>query len=217
MGKISFTKSKMKLNFKEDKPTVYKIQQVNYAVVDTQTLIDDVAESCGLNKAMTKAALEGIVLLQHVYRSNFKDVAWYVRYVSDNIEFEDAKDIAANTFYELCKIPYPYNPQNFVGLWKDQSRKRALDFLAFRNRYTDSLFFESGEERFGSTDKHIDVADVWSHIHGEKRTKTMKMFAEGMTPTEIAEDLHCTLGTVSSCITRTIQHLQKVYRNDIAV
>ena len=61
MGKISFTKSKMKLNFKEDKPTVYKIQQVNYAVVDTQTLIDDVAESCGLNKAMTKAALEGIV------------------------------------------------------------------------------------------------------------------------------------------------------------
>ena len=61
MGKISFTKSKMKLNFKEDKPTVYKIQQVNYAVVDTQTLIEDVAESCGLNKAMTKAALEGIV------------------------------------------------------------------------------------------------------------------------------------------------------------
>lgn len=161
--------------------------------------------------------VDNIVLLQHVYRSNFKEVAWYVRYVSDNIEFEDAKDIAANTFYKLCKIPYPYNPQNFIGLWKDQSRKRALDFLAFRNRYTDSLFFENGEERFGSTDKHIDIADVWSHIHGEKRNQTMRMFSEGMTPTEIAEELNCTLGTVSSCITRTIQHLQKVYKNDIAV
>lgn len=58
---VKFIKSKVKLNFKKDKPTVYKIQQVHYSVVDTQTLIDDVAEACGLNKAMTKAALEGIV------------------------------------------------------------------------------------------------------------------------------------------------------------
>ena len=61
MGKIAFTKSKVKLNFKKEKPTVYKIQQVHYSVVDTDTLVDDVAESCGLNRAMTKAALEGLV------------------------------------------------------------------------------------------------------------------------------------------------------------
>ena len=61
MGSIKFTKTKMKLGFKKDKPTVYKIQQVTYGVVDTETLIDDVAEACGLNRAMTKAALEGIV------------------------------------------------------------------------------------------------------------------------------------------------------------
>ena len=48
MGKIVFTKAKMKLNFKKEKPTVFKIQQVNYGVVDAETLIDDVAESCGL-------------------------------------------------------------------------------------------------------------------------------------------------------------------------
>ena len=58
---VKFTKSKMTLNFKKDKPTVFRIQQVNYGVVDTQTLVDDVAESCGLNKAMTKAVLEAIV------------------------------------------------------------------------------------------------------------------------------------------------------------
>lgn len=61
MGKIAFTKSKMKLNSKKEKPTVYKIQQVHYSVVDTDTLVDDVAESCGLNRAITKAALEGLV------------------------------------------------------------------------------------------------------------------------------------------------------------
>ena len=58
---VQFVKSKIKLNFKKEKPTVYKIQQVNYGVVETEALIDDVAEACGLNRAMTKAALEGIV------------------------------------------------------------------------------------------------------------------------------------------------------------
>ena len=61
MGTIKFTKTKVKLGFKKEKPTVYKIQQVNYGVVETEALIDDVAEACGLNRAMTKAALEGIV------------------------------------------------------------------------------------------------------------------------------------------------------------
>lgn len=58
---VQFTKSKIKLNFKKDKPTVYKIQQVSYSVIETETLIDDVAESSGMNRAMTKAVIEGIV------------------------------------------------------------------------------------------------------------------------------------------------------------
>ena len=58
---VKFTKSKMTLNFKKDKPTVYKIQQVNYGTVDTETLIDDIAESSGMNRAMTKAIMEAIV------------------------------------------------------------------------------------------------------------------------------------------------------------
>jgi predicted histone-like DNA-binding protein len=51
----------MTLNFKKEKPTVYRIQQVNYGVMDTKTLVDDVAESCGLNRAITKAVLEALV------------------------------------------------------------------------------------------------------------------------------------------------------------
>lgn len=58
---VQFTKKKIKLGFKEGKPTAYKIQQVNYAVVETKTLVEDVAESCGVNMAITKAVLEAIV------------------------------------------------------------------------------------------------------------------------------------------------------------
>ena len=157
-----------------------------------------------------------VCLLQEVYHKEFKNVAWYAKWVSDRIELEDAKDIAANTFYELCRIPFPYDPNNFVGLWKDQSKKRAFDFLAFHHRF-EGLTFDDGEERFGKTDRQVEVADIWRHIRGEKRTKTMQLFSQGETPTEIAEALGTTLGTVSSCITRTVQHLQGIYKNDIAV
>lgn len=58
---VKFTKTKVTLNFKKDKPTVYKIQQVNYGAVDTETLTDDVSEACGMNRAMTKAIIEAIV------------------------------------------------------------------------------------------------------------------------------------------------------------
>jgi predicted histone-like DNA-binding protein len=58
---VKFTKTKVTLNFKKEKPTVYKIQQVNYGAVDTETLTDDVSEACGMNRAMTKAIIEAIV------------------------------------------------------------------------------------------------------------------------------------------------------------
>lgn len=155
--------------------------------------------------------------LARVYDSNFMDVAWYARYVSMDIEMQDAKDIASNAFFELCNIPYPYMSDNFVGLWKSQVRKRSLDFLSFRNRFTEQIFTDDGEERYGKTDRDVEIADLWWHIRGDKRKQTMKMFSEGMTPTEIAEEQNCTLGTVSSCISRTIQHLQGIYANDIAI
>ena len=161
--------------------------------------------------------LHNMEQLHSVYRSYFREVVWFVRYVSSEVDFEDAKDIASNTFYELCNIPYPYSPNNFIGLWKDQCRKRTLDFLASRYRFAGNVLFEDGEERFSSPEEFIEVEDVWKHIHGDKRKRTMKLFSEGMYPTEIAEEMGVTLGTVSSCITRTLRHLQSIYRTDIAI
>lgn len=189
---------KLKLAPKDGNPNNYQLDNIEVKEEDLSVFCNNVC------------------LLQEVYRKEFKNVVWYAKWVSDKIELEDAKDIASNTFYELCHIPFPYDPNNFVGLWKDQSKKRAYDFLNFHHRF-EGLTFDDGEERFGKTDRQVEVADIWRHIRGEKRTKTMQLFCQGETPTEIAEALGTTLGTVSSCITRTVQHLQGIYKNDIAV
>lgn len=57
---VLFTKSRMTLNFRKDKPVVYHLQQVNYSIVDTDAFVADIAESCGMNRAMTRAVMEAM-------------------------------------------------------------------------------------------------------------------------------------------------------------
>ena len=159
---------------------------------------------------------QNMELLQSVYRSHFLDVAWYVRLVSGEVAFEDAKDIAANSFYELCNTPYDYRPDCFVGLWKNQCRKRTLDLLHFRTRFSD-MFYEDGEERFGQQDRHVEVADIWGCIRGEKRRAYLRLWSEGETNVEIAERTGASYGTVSSEIYRAIKELKMFYQKDIVV
>lgn len=157
-----------------------------------------------------------IELLQSVYRSSFLDAAWYVRIVSGSIDIEDAKDIAANSFYELCNTPYDYRPDCFVGLWKNQCRKRTYDLLHFRTRFSDMLYKE-GEERFGKPDRHVEVADIWGCIRGEKRKQYLRLWSEGETNVEIAERTGASEGTVRSEICRGLKELRMIYQKDIAV
>lgn len=58
---MKFVKSSKVLGFKEGKPTMYQIAQLNYGTIDAQSLIDEAARSCSMNKTMMKAALEAIV------------------------------------------------------------------------------------------------------------------------------------------------------------
>lgn len=157
-----------------------------------------------------------IELLQSVYRSSFLDVAWYVRLVSGTIDIEDAKDIAANSFYELCNTPYDYRPDYFVGLWKNQCRKRTYDLLHFRTRFADMLY-EEGEERFGKPDRPVEVADIWGCIRGEKRKQYLRLWCEGETNVEIAERAGVAPSTVGSEVCRAIKELKGEFRKDIAV
>ena len=49
---------------------------------------------------------------------------------------------------------------------------------------------------------------------GEKRSTYLRMWAEGNTPTEIAEVCGCKPSTVSASVSRSIQFLQRYFRKE---
>lgn len=152
--------------------------------------------------------------LKDVYKSHFLTVAWYARFVSVDISLDDAKDIACNVFYEICKHDYAYSPDYFVGLWKSQVKKRVFEFMDYHNRFCD-VVFDDGEERLHSKDKAIEILDITKHLSGNKTRKTIELWLQNETPTDIAKLMNCSLSTVSSCITRNIQKLKQIYKKDI--
>lgn len=161
--------------------------------------------------------LENVETLQKVYQKHFLDVVSHIRWCNSEVPLDDCKDIASDTFFYLCGFK-PYTPDNFIGIWKQTAEHRAIDWWKNHIRCSYGILWdEDGEERFGTPARQVEIADIWLHIRGEKRTRTMQLYSEGLTPTEIAEEMNCTLGTVSSCITRTVQHLQSVFKNDIAI
>lgn len=161
--------------------------------------------------------LDNVFNLQSVYARHHLAVAYYIRKFFIGIPLEDCKDIASEAFFYLCGFK-AYTPDYFIGIWKQTAENRAIDWWKKHIRCNeDIIWHEDGEERFGNLPNEIEVADIWRHIRGKKRTQTMQLYAEGLTPTEIAEEMHCTLGTVSSCISRTVKKLQSVFRKELAV
>lgn len=163
-------------------------------------------------KQFPQTLYDNICLLQSVYKSYFLNVAWYARFVSTDISLDDAKDIASNTFFEICNTKYDYDADNFIGLWKTQVRKRVLDFLHLRNRFEDALFNEDGEERIeGGEQDNFDIVDYKKHLNGEKTIKYFELYLQGESATDIAEVTGSTRSNVSSSISRSIQKLKEVY------
>lgn len=163
---------------------------------------------------LSTTLLDNMERLKDVYKSHFLDVAWYVRFISMDISLDDAKDIASNTFYEICKHEYPYKQEFFVGLWKSQSRKRVFDFIDYRNRFC-GVCFDDGVERLRTYDKAVDGIDYKKYLNGNKTRKIIKLWLQNETPTDIAKLMGCSSSTVRSCITRSIKKLQQIYKKDI--
>ena len=163
---------------------------------------------------LSTTLLDNMEQLKDVYKSHFLNVAWYVRFISMDISLDDAKDIASNTFYEICKHEYPYTQEYFVGLWKSQVRKRVFDFIDSRNRFCD-VCFDDGEERLRTYDKAVDVIDYKKYLNGNKTRRIIEMWLQNERPSDIANIMGCSLSTVSSCITRSIQRLQQIYKKNI--
>lgn len=56
-----YEKRETKLSFKDGKPTVYKIAPVRQQQVSFDALLDELSNSCGVNRSHTKAVVEALV------------------------------------------------------------------------------------------------------------------------------------------------------------
>lgn len=58
---LVYEKQKIKLGYKEDKPEVYRIKPVRQQPVTFEDLLNEVSNSCGVNRSQTKAVLEALI------------------------------------------------------------------------------------------------------------------------------------------------------------
>ena len=58
---LQYRKAKVTLNFREEKPQVYKLQQLTYPAVTTAQLVNECSNSCGVNATQTKAVIDALV------------------------------------------------------------------------------------------------------------------------------------------------------------
>lgn len=58
---IVYEKQKITLGFKKDKPEVYRIKPVRQQAVTFDDLLNEVSNSCGVNRSQTKAVLEALI------------------------------------------------------------------------------------------------------------------------------------------------------------
>lgn len=54
---VQYRKTKMVLSFRDDKPEVYKIAQVNFPTVSFDQLIKECSISCGVNPSQTQSVI----------------------------------------------------------------------------------------------------------------------------------------------------------------
>ena len=147
---------------------------------------------------------------EKIYKANFMHVAWSVNYVTD-LDIEDCKDLAQSAFIYLCTDGYRpiQHKTDIVGLWVEYARMRAVDYI--RRRWVpDSELVE----RHGNRDKPYEI-DLFHLQPGEKRSTYLRMWAEGNTPTEIAEVCGCKPSTVGASVTRSIQFLQRYFKKEL--
>lgn len=58
---IIVEKRAIKLGYKDDKPTMYKMAAVRQQKVTYEKLLDEVSNSCGVNRSQSKAVIEALI------------------------------------------------------------------------------------------------------------------------------------------------------------
>jgi len=58
---LQYRKGKMKLNYLDEKPEVYKAMQLTYPQVTYEQLVEEIAQSRGVNTNMTRAVVDALL------------------------------------------------------------------------------------------------------------------------------------------------------------
>ena len=144
------------------------------------------------------------------YERNYKRICNAVSFFN-GLSIEDCQDVVSQTFIYLCTEGFNESIKDnndFIGLWLNLSKKRAIDFLRRRFILSDNL-----EKIIGCRQRTYEV-NLFDVQPGVKRQKYLKLWAQGYSPTEIAKECGVNLSTVSSSITRSIQFLQKYLKKE---
>jgi len=57
---LLYRKTKQTLNYLEEKPEVYRLQQITYPAVTFDQLVNECSTSCGVNASQTKAVINAL-------------------------------------------------------------------------------------------------------------------------------------------------------------
>ena len=155
---------------------------------------------------------------KYLYRDEFYTVVKIVTGWT-GLPMEDVKDVVQSVFIYFTTIHYD---AGFNGrLWCYWSKKRALDYLTQRYlRFAHGEFLEDTFE--GGTDTHCEI-DLYGIQPNQKSRRGRKgnkagyelyLWAHGHTPTEIAEMVGSTIGTVGCNITRRLQYLKNYLKHE---
>lgn len=153
---------------------------------------------------------ERLTTYSDIYRANFNRVAESVKWWA-HISKEDAKDIAQTTFIWLCTSGYKGSVN--AALWFYWSRLRAQDFWKHHARHYNTADYDTILELRGRRDTPVEV-DLFHLQKGSKRARYLELWAQGHTPTEIAEMCGTTLASTGSMISRSVQFLRKYLKHE---
>lgn len=148
---------------------------------------------------------------KNVYSSQFNTVVAHCTWWT-GISREDARDVVQSTYIWLCCDGYRSDPDDFTKIWTYWAKIRAMDFWRHHNRFNMEDYDALLELR-GQRDRPVEV-DLFHIQKGEKRSRYLELWAQGHTPTEIAEMTGSTTTNVGCSVTRSVQFLQKYFRHE---
>lgn len=155
---------------------------------------------------------ERLAQWKDIYQSQFNTVVAHCTWWT-GISREDARDVVQSVYIWLCTDGYKSDPTDFVKVWTYWAKLRAQDFWRHHAARYNTEDYETILEMRGQRDQAVEV-DLFHIQKGEKRSQYLTLWAQGHTPTEIAEMVGSTTGNVGCSVTRSIQFLQKYFAHD---